>query len=191
MRKIQRITIAMGMLFILTGCSNYAKEYDKNTLVVKGNDSLVEISVEDFKDSSVSAENLTSYVEEQITTYNTEAGKKMVQQKSIDTEDMSKVKLVLSYKDIDSYNGFNVLDCVLCDYTEAEDSLLKGSFSSADGESVKAANMENTEKAKLLAISEQTDVVINGDILYYNKEVKVKDGLASTSGKGMAVIIYR
>jgi hypothetical protein len=34
-------------------------------------------------------------------------------------------------------------------------------------------------------------VVVKGDILYYNKEVTVKDGVATTTGEDNAIIIYR
>ena len=40
-------------------------------------------------------------------------------------------------------------------------------------------------------ISEKTDVILPGDILYYNKEVSMKKGVASASGKGNAIIIYK
>ena len=40
-------------------------------------------------------------------------------------------------------------------------------------------------------MSEKTDVVVDGDILYYNKEVSVKDGVATTTGKNDAIIIFK
>ena len=43
------------------------------------------------------------------------------------------------------------------------------------------------DKATVLIISEATDVVVNGSILYYNGEVKVKDNVATTSGKDNAI----
>lgn len=191
MKKIQLIFVTVMAVFVLSGCTNYAKEYDKNTLVVKGNDSLVEIAVENFKDSSVKAEELSAYIKEQIEAYNNEHGRNMVKDKSIDTEDMSKVKLVLTYKDMESYNGFNLLECTLEDFSNVKESDLKGTFTSADGKAVKAGDMENVQKAKVLIMSEATDVVVKGDILYYNKEVAVKDGVAVTSGEENAIIIFK
>lgn len=191
MKKIQMIVIVGVLLGTLTGCTNYAKEYNKNTVVIKGNGSLVEVAVEDFKDSSIKEEDLNTYIDEQITTYNEEAGKKKVKKKSIDTEDMSKVKLVLTYKDIESFNGFNALNCTLKDFSDVKESEFKGTFKSADNKSVKAADMEETDKATVFIISEATNVVVNGDILYYNGEVKVKDNVATTSGKDDAIIIYK
>lgn len=190
MKKIQLVVLAMTMVSVLSGCGNYAKTYDKNTLIVKGNDSLVEVAVENFKDSPVKAEELTAYVEEQINTYNEENGK-VIKQKSIDTEDMSKVKLVLTYKDIESYNGFNLLDCTLDKYSEIKASKLKTTYTSIEGKKVKFEDLEDVKKAKVLMISEATDIAFKGKILYYNKEVTVKDGIATTSGDKVAIIIYK
>lgn len=191
MKKIQMMIIMGALLSALTGCTNYAKEYNKNTVVIKGNGSLVEVAVEDFKDSSIKAEELTTYIDEQITLYNEEAGKNKVRKKSINTDDMSKVKLVLTYKDIESYNGFNALDCTLKDFSDVKESELKGSFKAGEDKTVKVSDMEDVDKATVLIISEATDVVVNGSILYYNGEVKVKDNVATTSGKDNAIIIFK
>lgn len=191
MKKIQMMIIMGALLSALTGCTNYAKEYNKNTVVIKGNGSLVEVAVEDFKDSSIKAEELTTYIDEQITSYNEEAGKNKVRKKSINTDDMSKVKLVLTYKDIESYNGFNALECTLKDFSDVKESELKGSFKAGEDKTVKVSDMEDVDKATVLIISEATDIVVNGSILYYNGEVKVKDNVATTSGKDNAIIIFK
>lgn len=190
MKKIQLVILTVAMVGVLTGCGSYAKKYDKNTLIVKGNDSLVEVAVENFKDSPVKEENLTEYVKEQIDAYNEENGKK-IKQVSIDTEDMSNVKLILTYKDIESYNDFNLLECTLDKYSEMKASKLDTTYTSADGEKVKFEDLKKVKKAKVLMISEAIDVVIDGKILYYNKEVKVKNDIATTSGKKKAIIIYK
>lgn len=191
MRRFQIIVMSALLICVLSGCNNYAKEYDKNTLVVKGNGSLVEVAVESFADSSVQPEDLNAYIDEQIDAYNEEQGKKVVKNQSIDTEDMSKVKLVLSYKDMEAYNGFNLLDCVLDDFSNVDGDRIKGTYTAADGSSVKAADLDVGDKAKVLILSEAANVVVKGEILYYNKEVKVKNDVASVTGKGDAVIIFK
>ncbi len=191
MRKIRLVLSMILVLGVLTGCTDYAEEYDKNTLVVKGNGSLVEVAVEDFSDTSVSVEDLSVYITEQIDGYNEKQDKDMVKKDTLLTEDMSKVKLVLEYKDIDSYNGFNLLECTLADFSDVDEKDLKGTFTSSDGKSVKVGKMEGTKGAKVLIMSEKTDLIVDGDILYYNKEVTVKNGVASTTGKGNAIVIFK
>lgn len=191
MKKLRIMVMALLLMCLCSGCTDYAEEYSKNTLIVKGNGSLIEVAVEDYKDTKIKAEDLAGYVEEQIRTYNDENGRGAVKQKKLLTDDMSKVKLVLKYKNIESYNGFNALDCVLTDYSEVDKDYLSGSFTDGNGKSVKKDQFENVEKAKVLVISEPIDIVVNKDILYYNKQVSVENGVITTTGKSNAVIIYK
>ena len=84
-----------------------------------------------------------------------------------------------------------MLECTLDDYANVEAEKLKGEFISKDGKTVKLEEISDAEKAEVLIISEATDVVVKGDILYYNSQVEVKDGIATTSGKENAVIIFK
>lgn len=190
MKRIRLMAFLMAAACLLAGCGSEAKQYDKNTLVVKKNGSFVEVAVEDFKDSSVKAEELEAYIDEQIEDYNGEDGS-FVKRTYINTEDMGRVKLVLRYKDIDSYNGFNMLECRLEDYGNISEEDVQGDFTSADGKTVKSKDFANVENAEVFIFSEAMDVVVKGDILYYNKQVKVTDGIATTSGEDKAVIIFR
>lgn len=191
MKKMQMIGILVFLLSVCTGCTNYAEDYSKNTLIVKPSGTIIEVAVENYKNTKVKAEDLVSYVDQQIEDYNKEAGKGHVKKKRFITEDMSNVKLVLQYKSVDDYNGFNALECMLKDYSEVEDDVLSGSFTDADGKSVKKSKFQNVDKAKVLVISEPTDIVLNKDVLYYNKEVTMKKGTITASGKDDAIIIYK
>ncbi|MBR1599660.1 MAG: hypothetical protein IJ661_12220 [Lachnospiraceae bacterium] len=190
MKKLQGLAVMVCMIGLLTGCDNYSKQYDTNTLVVKGNGSIVEVSVEDFKGASVDAEGITSYVEEQIDTFN-EGSDSKIKMKSIDTEDMSNVKLVLSYKDIDSFNAFNLLDYSFVDVADAKEADLTGSFTSSDDKKTSPSDIMAEDKGKVLTVTEATDVVVKGTIMYYNDEVTIKDGVAKTSGNKKAIIIFK
>lgn len=191
---MKRVSVAFTMaltVLLCTGCTNYAKEYDNNTIIVNKNGSIVEVAKEDYKGTDVSAEELERYIDEQVNLYNEECGSKCIKKKALLTEDMSKTKLVLKYSSVEDYNGFNSLECILCDYEDAKDDILKGSFCNAQGESVTSDKFENTDKAKVLVISEATDLVFPKEILYYNKEVKIEKGVITSSGKEDAIVIFK
>ena len=190
MKKLHGFAVLICLTCLLTGCDNYAKQYDTNTLVVKGNGSVVEISVEDFKDTTVDAASVASYVNEQVETFN-ESSENEIKVKSIDTEDMSHVKLVLSYKDMDSFNSFNLLDYSFVDIADAKEADLTGSFTSADDKKTSPSDIMAEDKGKVLTVTEATDVVVKGSILYYNDEVTISDGIAKTSGNKNAIIIFK
>lgn len=191
MKKMNFIIIAVIMMCILSGCANYANKYDKNTIIIKKNNSIVEVAVEDFKDSSVKEEELISYIEDQIKSYNDENGKGKVTKKSINTEDMSKVKLVLAYKNIESFNGFNLQECRLDALSNIKKSELKGSYTSAEGKKVEYEDLQDVDKANVFIVSEAADIVVSGDVLYYSEEASLKDDIVTTTGKDNAVIIFK
>lgn len=190
MKRFQVMFLMVATAFVLTGCGASAKKYDKNTLIVNGDGSLKEIAVEDFKAASVQADDLEEYIDQQIDKYNDENGKK-VKKTYINTEDMGNVKLVISYKDIDCFNGFNLLDCKFVKFEEADKSIMSGTFSSTNGEKVKPADFTGVDKAKVLCLSEKTDVVVKGKVLYYNDQVEIKDGVISTTGEDDAVLVIK
>lgn len=193
MKKIKLLAVVTTLMLALTGCGNYAKKYDNNTIIVEKKGSLVEVAVEDFTGVSVNEEDLTSYIEGEVTAYNESVGEKLIKQDSFDTEDMSHVKLVLTYKDIVAYNDFNNLEWVLDDISEVETASLTGTFQAVDGSNAKIADIKEESKAKVLILFGATDVVIKGDILYYNEEVTYdsETEVATTTGNANAVIIYK
>ncbi|MGN0438404.1 MAG: hypothetical protein ACI4F4_07750 [Lachnospiraceae bacterium] len=191
MKKLRILILPMILVCLCCGCTNYAEEYSQNTLIVKGNGSLVEVSVDNYKDTNIKAEELNQYIDDQISTYNEENGKGSVKKKKLLMEDMSEIKLVMTYKNIDCYNGFNSYECVLANYEEVDKALLSGAFTDMDGKAVKKDEFKDVEKAKVLVVSEPIDVVINKDVLYYNKNVSIKKGVITTTGKGNGVIIYK
>lgn len=192
MRKIKLAIVFVLAVSCLTGCASDAKKYDKNTIIVKRNGAVEEVAIEDYTDSSVQAEDLKAYIEEQITSYNDENGKNSVKKQSLNTEDMSKAKLVLAYKNMEDFDGFNNLECSFADVDEVKESDLIGTFKSAeDDKNAEKTEILETKKAKVLTLSEKTNVVVKGTLLYYNDQVTVKDDVISTTGKENAIIIFK
>ena len=100
MKKRQlAIAVVFGMC-ILSGCSNYAKTYNENTLVIQKNNTVIEVAVENFKELSLDKSDISSYVEEQINEFNETNGKNKVKKKSLHMEDDGTAKLTLQYQDM-------------------------------------------------------------------------------------------
>ena len=190
MKRINLAAIALVCIIIFAGCSAKPEEYEKNTLIIGKKGTLTEVAVEDFTGSPVKADEVKSYVEDQVSSYN-EGKDHAIEVKSINTEDMSKVKLVLTYKDIAGYNAFNELNCVLDAYSNVDPNALNGTFSSPAGGSFNLSDIADPDNAKVLQIDEAKDIVIQGTILCWNDEVSVKDDIATTSGNGTAIIIFK
>ncbi len=190
MNKLRKLLGACLIAALLTGCGDIAASYDRNTLIVKRNGSILEVAVEDLQNLGVSEEDISSYIVQQIKDYKEKSGKS-VNEMMIDASDLSKVRLVLEYEDMDSYNGFNEAENRLISYQEATDEDLRGTYTSADGAQVDLSTLADAGKAKVLLVTDATDVVVKGEILACNEEVTLSDEVATTSGNGTAVIVYK
>lgn len=190
MKKIQKLLGVCLLTVLLSGCGDIASSYDRNTLIIKGNGSILEVAVEDLQNLGVSEEDIASYIVQQIKDYKEKSGKS-VNEMMIDASDLSKVRLVLEYEDMESYNGFNEADNRLISYQEATDADLKGSYTSASGEQINVTGLKDASKAKVLLVTDATDIVVKGEILAWNEEVTLSEDVATTSGNGTAVILYK
>ena len=106
-------------------------------------------------------------------------------------EDDGTAKLTLQYQDIDSFNQFNLLQYRLENFSDIEEKTLKGTYTSSDGEKTKYADLQSVENAQVLILSEKQNVVVEGELLYYNEEVTMKDEILATTGENQAVIIFK
>ena len=186
MKKSKWIVGAIMMAFFLTGCSNVEQDATCNTLIVNGDSTLIDVSVEDYTGITYDEEELKSFINDAIDEYNSDS-ENAVKLKSF-TNDNDNIKLVMSYASIDDYNAFNQTEYILDD---AERIALDGSFTTADGKSIEAADLE-LSNAKALVLYDATNVVLDGTLLYYNEEVTVSDTDALTvSGEDTAIIIYQ
>lgn len=190
MDRICEMVMMVLLVSLLTGCGSVAKDYHENTLIINRNDSVIEVAVEDFQNSQVKQEELETYIKGQIDAYNETNGKK-IRMQSMDCEDLSQVRLVLSYTDMDSYNGFNEQNCVLKEYADVEVGSLKGTYTSPEGTQIKMEELGELNNARVLMVEESIDIVIKGEILYFNEEISVKDQIATSTGNGTAVIIFK
>lgn len=190
MKKIKKLLGICLLAALLSGCGDITATYDKNTLIIKRNGSILEVAVEDLQNSGVSEEDINSYIVQQIKDYQDKSGKN-VNEMMIDASDLTKVRLVLEYEDMESYNGFNEANNRLISYQEATDADLKGSYTSSSGEQVNVSGIEDVSKAKVLLVTDAVDIVVKGEILACNEEVTLSDDVATTSGNGTAVIVYK
>ena len=84
------------IVFLISALLNRVntKKIDSNTIIVRKNGKIIEVACENYSDTKIKAEELVEYVDKQIKEYNDKNGN-VIKKKSIDVEDMSKVKLVL------------------------------------------------------------------------------------------------
>lgn len=178
--------LALGVL-LLTGCTGNVDSVTTNTITIEKDGSIRDISVEDFSDGSYDMAGLEEFINAEIADYNSQTGESRIVLDDIQTDERV-VKLQLSYTGMEDYNAFNHTEY---EYGSLAEAGLTGEFTStADGSTVKAADMNGTD-LKVLKIEDAMNIVCKGKILYYNSFVTEENGTFSASGEGMAVIVLK
>ena len=181
------MVLLLAMLMLLTACGSEVDKYETNTLVLKA-DSIQDISVEDYTGVDVTKEALQAYIEEQLSAYQN-SGAVVLDELTLNNQI---ARLSLTYDSIDTYNAVNKTEYSLVsakDWKYKEEDLK--SMVSPENKALDAAEVEAllTEGAKVLVVSQKTDVVISGTILAYaGGEYDAETALHADEG---AIIIYK
>lgn len=172
---------------LLTGCSDNFDTVTVNTITIEKDGSIRDISVEDFSDGNYDMANLETFINNEITDYNSQMGETRITLEEIQTES-SLVKLQLLYGNMDDYNAFNHTEY---EYDNYEKAGLTGEYTvAADGSTIKAADINDTD-VKVLKIEDAMNIICKGKVLYYNSYVTEENGAFSASGEGTAVIVLK
>lgn len=186
--KKTAFVLITGMLMLLTACGGVVSQYDTNTLVI-AEDSIQEISVEDYSGLNVTKEELQSYIDEQIAAFET-ADAVVMNELAFNG---SIAKLAISYDSMETYNAFNGTDYELIPASEwkYKSSQIKNMVSLENGsleeEEVKAF-LEDAD-TEVLIINASIDVKLKGDILAFcSAEYVEEDTLHADEG---TIIIFK
>ena len=175
----KRSSVALSMLaiftcaFLLTGCS---KGYDveTNTIFVEKDGKIVSVDVEEFDEGNYSEKDLKSYIKECIDSYNAK-NKDGVKQKKLSVKN-NVATLVLEFKDDNAYQEFSGTEFFQGTIAEAKEKgyAFDTEFAKLSNGKVSLCSVEeilNTkEELNVVVIKSNTDVEVNGEILYVSVE---------------------
>lgn len=174
-------------LMVVTGCGYELDAVSENTMTIKKDGTIVDVSVEDYSDGNYSMTELETFVTDEIAEYNNKHGENRVILDYLNT-DNNIGKLQLSYSGMQDYNRFNHTEYELSDISDVK---LSGNFVSAEnGGSVAAADIQQSG-LQVLRICDAMNVVCKKKVLYYNSFVTEQDGTYVLSGEGEAVLILK
>lgn len=174
-------------LMAMTGCGYNLDSISENTMTIKKDGTIVDVSVEDYSDGNYSMTDLETFITDEITAYNDKNGENCVVMNRLDT-DNNIGKLQLTYSGMKDYNGFNHTDYELA---ELSDTTISGSFiSAADGSSVAAPDIQEAG-LQVLKVCDAMNIISKKKVLYYNSFVTEQDGTYIISGEGDAVLILK
>ncbi len=194
MYRMKKKALILGTIMIAllsTGCTNVAKKATENTFILNKDESVTDVSVEDYTDSNYKIDDLQDFVTDAVNDYNEKNGEDSVVLKSYEAldEKSKNIKVVIDYKSIDDYNKFNNTNYEVKSISKAD---LSDKFKDLEGEEVKSKAIKEETKLKVLSIDGDTKIYIKGAKYYssklkYNKEDKT---LYNAEGK-TGVIVFK
>ena len=183
------IMICAGML---AGCGS-SLEADTNTVYVSKHGKVVSMDVEQLDQSYYDETELKEFVDSAVDEYNTENGKNSVKVDDLTVEDGT-AKLRMDYETVDDYTAFNgvelyegkIVQALAAGYDFDADFAGVDKDGSVTG--VTRGDILAQEDLKVVIIKANTDVKIDGKILYVscdNVTVTGKDSVSIKEGTGI------
>uniref|UniRef100_UPI004055F7EE hypothetical protein n=1 Tax=Agathobacter sp. TaxID=2021311 RepID=UPI004055F7EE len=167
------VAVILACAFLLVSCGS-GYDADTSTVFVKEDGKIVTVDVEEFDEGTYSESELKSYVQECIDLYN-EENADSVKKKKLSIKDNT-ATLVLEFADRNAYEAFYGIELFCGTVAEALENGYAFDVEFAkisDGKAVfcEAEEILNTEEElKAIVIKSNTDVEIDGEILYVSAE---------------------
>lgn len=200
MKKRMMTGVLFLMLLLCSACGNknlQADSVEENTLLIKQDGSVQAAILEEFDREYYDIDEAKGFIQDAIEEYNETKGKESVIFNDLKRSpfDDDKVCLIVTYKDMDTYDdvtGAKIRHLTIDEAAEEEllpeelTSLREGSIT--DG---KAVAEENTQY-KVITLSSKFHVMVEGKIKYYTNAAVLNNAAVETAGKRKkAVIIYK
>lgn len=200
MKKRMMTGVLFLMLLLCSACGNknlQADSVEENTLLIKQDGSIQAAILEEFDREYYDIDEAKVFIEDAIEEYNETKGKGSVIFNDLKRSpfDDDKVCLIVTYKDMDTYDdvtGAKIRHLTIDEAAEEEllpkelTSLREGSITDS-----KAVAEENTQY-KVITLSSKFHVMVEGKIKYYTNAAVLNNAAVETAGKRKkAVIIYK
>lgn len=197
MKKIILIAVMVLLLPVLFGCKKTnielkAEDIHTDTILVREDGTVQSAIVEEFGKEYYDLSELDAFTTKEIEKYNKSASPDAITKQSLILNEGDAV-LILNYTSLEHYNAFNEVKSSLYSAKEAlANKKLPDSFLSVkDGSSVSKETALKNEKYKVFFINADTDVIVNGKIMYYDNAVLVNKNKVEASTKGEGILIFK
>ena len=215
--RVRAAALAAAVVLFLSGCGDVAFNPKESEIYVSPDGTVVGAEIESFDNSGYSeerynADDLKSFVEDAVISYNKEAGAEGVayakDRSDKDAElpvSIGKLEvsggtstLILDYASCDDYLAFNEADDTVKDLSIVSAPQAAGEGISLDGLTDAEGNAADTSEAKsdpdymLLAICGHTKVVVNGDVIGVSEGVTIDaEHEVTVASDKIAYVLFR
>jgi len=198
MKKIILSIMMICFLAILSGCAKknivlIPEEIHTETILVKADGTVQGATVEEFNKTYYNITELDGFITKEIEKYNNSATSDAIIKDTLVLSGENAV-LILNYSNLEHFNEFNGASSSLYSTGDLRESTMKlpeSYLSAKDGSIVtKEVALKNNDY-KVLIIKANSDILVNGEVKYYDNAVLVNKSKVQTGTKGESVIIFK
>lgn len=198
MKKVILSIVMVLMLTVFTGCEKKVTKFvvgdiHTETIYVKKDNTIEAATIEEFNKKHYDLAELKNFIQNEIEKYNKEFNKEGIIIKDLVLKDGNAV-LVLKYNSVNDFAKFSEIDARINTTSELNQegfNTPKVYVSAKDGTYVDSQIALKNEKYKVLIINQNTDVIVDGTIMYYDNAVLASKNMVQTPGDGTSVIVYK
>ena len=194
MKKIRFGIILVLAVMLLSGCREATFDADENTVYVKKNKTFIGALVEDFAEIYYDADELRTFIDNEIKAYNASVGAVNLEVSTYEVES-NKAKLFINYTDAGDYAGFNGVTFFAGTVEEALSAgyNFDASFIQVkDKGEVDSGTITSHNKYYVVITDEQNSIQVQGTIVYATSNVElVSKSVAKTPGGEIAYIVFK
>jgi hypothetical protein len=198
MKKTAFCILVFLFLLGIAACSGKEKSIDikdvkVSTLLARSNGEIQVASVEDFDKSYYNLKELQDFVDQQVTSYNSEAGAGMVTVDDVEIRN-NKAILLLTYAGMDQYCAFNkVTAAYFVGGVKSITLTLPTTLITAGNE-----ELASTEEViadtnyRILILNEPYNIMVDGKVRYYSENATLIDkNEAQSAAEGMTIVVFK
>ena len=182
------IVAALLVAVMITACGGQQSvEYSSNTMTICKDGTIQDLSIDDFSSGNYDMGKLEQFVKDEIERYNASSGDGSITVEDLNTNNKH-VRLTLNYRSMEDFNQFNDKDYSIKSFAGSN---LTGSLTSASKHTSVSVSEIQDKDYQVVQVTDAVNLAFQGKVFYYSSNVTEKNGIYTSSGDGVATIIYK
>jgi hypothetical protein len=198
MKKTAYCVMVLLFLLGIAGCSGREKSIDiddieGSTLLARANGEIQVASVEDFDKEYYDLSDLQNFVDQEVASYNGEAGADKITVNDVEIKD-KKAYLLLTYSGMDQYCAFNneTAAYFIGGVENITLELPTTLITAADESLASTQDIIKDSNYRILVLNEPYHIIVEGKVQYYSENASLIDkNEVEGAAEGMTIVVFK
>lgn len=200
-RKALTVGLCICLMLTVTGCKGRVRslklaDIKDETVLLRSDGSVQSGAYESFDQLYYDEDDLKSFMETSISTFNEEQGEECVKLNKLKIEENGTkhiAKAIVTYDNMKLYSVMNNIDAACYSMEEAKEAgvLPEIMTVAADGSRVNQKKVTDNTEYKVLVIQIKGDLIFPDAVKYYSNAMLLAPNTVETTGEERAVIVYK